>query len=103
MPDRRRGRRFTLTCPASAHVHVAADVFIERSDAETFTVLSAATSVPGEEFDLRLRAADGRTVSVPVRTIRSRPVFLPEQAVSYRIDLRVIAASGQTGAAPEGV
>ena len=102
MPDRRRGQRFTLTCPAQAHVHMATDVFIERSDADTLTVLSAATSVAGEEFALRLRAPDGRTVSVPVRTIRSRPVFLPEQTVSYRIELRVIA-SGQAGAATEGV
>ena len=30
------------------------------------------------------------------------PVFLPERAVSYRIDLRVIA-SGQARAATEGV
>jgi hypothetical protein len=90
MTDRRKAQRFTLSCPATAHVDVVNDVIIERTDAETLTVLSAHASVEGEEFALQIRGAQGQMVTVPVRTICSRPAALSGPAPGYRLELRVI-------------
>jgi hypothetical protein len=95
MPDRRKAQRFTLPRPAQAHVHVVNDVIIERSDAETLTVLSAEASVAGEEFALQLHGAEGQTTTVQVRTIRSQPALLTGPAPRYRLELRVVTAAAR--------
>jgi hypothetical protein len=91
MFDRRKAQRFTLSCPVPAHLHVVNEVIIERTDAETVTVLAEGASLAGEEFVLQLRGAEGRFVNVPVRTVRSQPTFMSGQAPAFRIDLRVTA------------
>jgi hypothetical protein len=93
MPERRKAQRFTLPCPAQAHLHVVNDVVIERIDAETLTVLSAEASVAGEEFALQLRGAKGQMVTVPVRTIRSQPALVAGPSPGYRLELQVMAAA----------
>ena len=89
MFDRRKAQRFILSCPVPAHLHVANDVIIERTDAETLTVLAEGASAAGEEFVLQLRGSEGQLVNVPVRTVRSEPTFMSGQAPAFRIDLRV--------------
>ena len=88
MSDRRQAQRFALSSPAHAQLHLAQDVVIERSDATGLTVLSAISSMAGEQFAIRLRAFDGRIATVSVRTRASRPVLLEGESCgigwSYR-------------------
>jgi hypothetical protein len=102
MSDRRKARRFVFETPAKARLHVLQDVVIERSNSRQLTVLATASSSPGEELAMRIRAGDGRTVTLTVCTVTSRPVMIDGTGLRYRLDLRVLGAEGPP-ASPAGV
>ena len=101
MSDRRQAQRFAFSSPAHAQLHLAQDVVIERSDATGLTVLSATSSMAGEQFAMRLRAFDGRIATVSVCTRASRPVLLEGGSVRYRLDLQVVDGDSGDHRAPE--
>jgi hypothetical protein len=91
MSDRRKSARFVLAKPASARLRVLQDVIIVQTGPERLTVLSGGSSPKGEELAVRLRAPDGRAVTLAVRTVESRPVMTTGSGQKYRLDLQVIA------------
>jgi hypothetical protein len=92
MSDRRKAARFVLAKPASARLRVLQDVIVERSGPERLTLLAASASPKGEELAVRLRAEDGRAVTLAVRTLQSRAVMTEGSGPKYRLDLQVIDA-----------
>jgi hypothetical protein len=90
MSDRRQAQRFACSRPTHAHLQMAHDVVVERSDATTLTVLSRASSTAGEQFTMRLRAVNGRSATVSVCTRASQPVLLDGGSVRYRLELQVL-------------
>jgi hypothetical protein len=101
MSDRRRASRFAFETPAKARLHVLQDVVIERSSPRQLTVLATGSSSPGEELAMRIRAADGRTVTLAVCTVTSRPVMIDGAGLRYRLDLRVLEADEPTATGVE--
>ena len=99
MSDRRKARRFAFETPAKARLHVLQDVVIERSSQGQLTVLATGSSSPGEELAIRIRATDGRTVTLSVCTVTSRPVMIDGTGLRYRLDLRVLRAEEPAAAA----
>jgi hypothetical protein len=99
MTERRKAARFVLAKPASAHLRVLQDVIIERSGPERLTLLAAAASARGEELAVRIRAEDGRAVTLSVRTLQSRAVMTEGSGPKYRLDLQVLDAIRE----PEGL
>jgi hypothetical protein len=94
MSDRRKAQRFAVAGPANAQLHLAQDVVIERADVNRLTVLAEVSSMPGEEFALRLRGPDGQTATLSVCTVESRVVMLESGCVRHRLELLVVDGSG---------
>lgn len=100
MSDRRRATRFVFARPPAARIRVLNDVLIEETSPERLTVLASAPSPKGEEHTMRVRAADGRTATLTVKTVESRAIQGSGSGSLYRLDLEVLDASPDPGPEP---